>query len=75
MRPGALPIDEQILLDLIVPPVGSALWLMMSRGWASTVQGGTISERTKKRQKAEFWIILSAVYLLMFGITIYGWLT
>lgn len=75
MRPGALPLYEQILFDVLVPPIGTTIWWLMSRGWVSTVQRGEVSETTKKRQKAEFWIILIVVYILMFGITIYGQFT
>ncbi len=72
MRPGALPLSEQILLDLVVPPVGAVVWWLMSRGLAGVLQGGKTSQTTKTRQKWEFWIILALSYLLMFGITIYG---
>ena len=72
MRSGALPLSEQILLDLLVPPVGAAVWWLMARGWAGAVQGGKTSATTKTRQKWEFWVILAIAYLLMFGITIYG---
>ena len=75
MRPGALPISQMIALDLLVPPIGTFIWLLMSRGWAAMVQGGTISERTKKRQKWEFWVVLASAYLLMCGITLYGYLS
>jgi len=73
MRPGALPISEQILLDLFLPPVGTMVWWFMSRGWAGAVQGGRPTETTKLRQKREFWVILIAAYLLMYAITAYGW--
>lgn len=46
----------------------------MSRGWAISVQGGTVSDKTKKRQKWEFWILLGITYTLMFGITFYSWI-
>jgi hypothetical protein len=72
MRAGALPISEQILLDVFVPPIGAAVWWLMSRGLAGALQGGKTSATTKTRQKWEFWIILALAYLLMFGITIYG---
>lgn len=75
MRPGAAPISEQIMFDVIIPPVGAVLWWMMSRGWARSVQRGEISEQTRRRQKTEFWVILCLAYLLMFGITLYGFLT
>jgi hypothetical protein len=67
-----LPFSEQIMLDLVVPPVGAAIWWLMARGWAGAVQGNTLSQRTKVRQKWEFWILLFVAYLLMFGITAYG---
>lgn len=72
MRAGALPLSEQILLDVFVPPVGAVVWWLMSRGLAAGIQGGKASSTTKTRQKWEFWIILALAYLLMFGITIYG---
>ncbi len=72
MTPGTLPIGRVILLDILVPPIGTCLWWIMARGWASLVQLGKPSETTKRRQKWEFWAILIAVYVLMFGITLYG---
>jgi hypothetical protein len=75
MRVGAHPIGEQILVDLLVPPIGACFWWAMARGWAMTVQSGNVSEATRKRQRREFLIIMALVYLLMFGITLYGRLT
>ena len=49
------------------------VWLM-SRGWARSVQGGTASQRTKNRQKIEFWIVLITMYVLGFGMALYAWL-
>ncbi len=73
LRHAALPLYQQILSDIFIPPVGTVLWWLMSRGWALTVQGGTVSEMTKRRQKVEFVVVLIGVYLLMFSITIYGY--
>jgi hypothetical protein len=50
------------------------IWLM-SRGWAIGVQGGSASERTKVRQKIEFWMVLVAMYVIGFGMALYAWLT
>jgi hypothetical protein len=75
MRPGSLPLGQIIALDILVPPIGTCLWWLMARGWAASVQGGNVSETTKKREKWGFWLVLSAAYLLMFGITIYAYLT
>ena len=72
MRPGAIPISQMILLDILVPPIGTCVWWLMAHGWAGLVQLGRPSETTRKRQKWEFWTILTAAYVLMFGITLYG---
>ena len=69
---AAAPLSEQILFDIVLPPIGAALWWLMSRGWAGTVQGGDVSGETKNRQKVEFVVLLVATYALMFSITIYG---
>jgi hypothetical protein len=47
----------------------------MARGWAMTVQGETISQKTQKRQRIEFWGMLIMMYLLVFGEVIYARLT
>lgn len=75
VRPGALPIYQQIFLDVFIPPIGAVLWRFMAGGWASTVQGGKVSEVTRRRQSYEFWVILCLGYAIAFGIAIYGWLT
>ena len=75
MRPGALPISQIILLDLIAPPIAAILWQVMSRGWAGVVQLGQLSQETKRRQNLGFWAILGLGYFVMFGITIYAYLT
>jgi len=47
----------------------------MMKGWARTVQGATISERTQKRQRIEFWGVMILMYFVVFGELIYAWLT
>jgi len=72
--PGASPVAEQIAVLLLGPPIMTLLWLLMSSGWAGLVQGGAVSDRTKKRQKWEFWVLLTAMYALGLGIIVYGYL-
>jgi len=72
MHEGALPLSQQILLDIFVPPAGALVWWLMSRGWATAVQGSEVSETTRKRQWRLALVLLVVVYILMFGITIYG---
>ena len=73
IRSGSLPLFEQVLIDLIGPPVGAAIWWFLSRSWALTVQGASISKLTRRRQMRGFWLVLSMSYLLMISITIYGY--
>jgi hypothetical protein len=76
MRPGALPISQIVLIDIIAPPVTAGLWWLMARGWAIAVQQGNPSEETRGRQKMGFWAIMIMSYFLMIGATIYyAWLT
>ncbi len=44
----------------------------LSRGWARTVQGGVVSDRTKRRQKFEFWSLLIVMYTVTLGMTLYA---
>jgi hypothetical protein len=72
MRPGALPIQQQILVDLIAPPVGALLWRLMARGWAGA-RAEDASEEARRRRSNEFWVVLILGYVLMFGISLYMW--
>jgi hypothetical protein len=72
MRPGMLPIQQQILVDLIAPPVGALLWRFMTRGWAGA-RAVDASEETRRRNSNEFWMVLILGYVLMFGISLYLW--
>jgi hypothetical protein len=73
MRPGALPIQQQILVDLVAPPVGAILWRWMTGGWSGG-QGRYASEGMRRRRSTEFWVVLLLGYALMFGITFLSWL-
>jgi len=73
-RPGAAPLPEQLAILILGPLVMAVLFWFMSRGWAATVQGGVVTERTKRRQKIEFWLILLGMYLIGFAMALYVWL-
>jgi hypothetical protein len=60
----ALPLAEQFLLDPVAAPVAACVWWLFSRGWAACVQGSQVSDRTKKRQKVEFAILLALAFSL-----------
>jgi hypothetical protein len=72
MCPGAAPVWEQVLFSAFVPPIIAMLWRLGARGWARTVQGGTISEKTERRQKKELWILLVVLYAIVIGMFIYS---
>ena len=71
VRTGALPVSEQILLDLFAPPIISVTWLVLSKGWSGFL-GTTTSVAVKGWTKSGFWFLLVGCYLLMFGITAYA---
>ena len=74
-RPGAAPLWEQLAIGILGPPIMAVLFRFMARGWAMSVQGGSVSKETEKRQRIEFWGMLVAMYLSVFGEFIYAWLT
>ena len=67
---GGAPLYEQIAIFALAPPIGACLWRLMSRGWAMGVQGGKVSDRTKRRQGIEFWALLAVAYALMLGVLV-----
>jgi hypothetical protein len=69
-----LPLFQQILILIFVPPIMSGLWWIASRGLGLTLQGGSVSDRTKNRQASEFWVLLIVLYLGLFAIFLYGWI-
>lgn len=61
----------EFLLDAVGPPIMTALWWVMSRGWALGIQRGKVSDRTRARQKREFFVLLVVLYLIGFGMSFY----
>jgi hypothetical protein len=75
LRPSAAPIWEQFLIFVLGPPAMASLCWLMSRGWAHTIQGVVVSDRTKQRQMGEFWVLLIVMYLFSAAVVLYEWLT
>lgn len=71
---SGVPRWEQLVILIIGPPIMTILWWLASRGWAMVVQGGTVSDRTKKRQRIEVYAVLSAMYAVGLGMALYAWL-
>ena len=57
------------------PPIMAVVLKVLMRGWAMTVQGGSVSARTEKRQKIEFWAVLVFMYAMVISMAVYAWLT
>ena len=74
MNNSLTPLWEQVAIVIIGPPFMACVWWVFSRGWAKTVQGGIASDKTKRRQKVEFWGLMIIMYTLTFGMTLYAWL-
>jgi hypothetical protein len=68
----ASPLWQQALFFVLAPLIMALLIRALSRGWANVVQGGNVSEKTLKRQKLEFWIVLCFMYVMLFCIFLYG---
>jgi hypothetical protein len=74
MNESLTPLWEQIAIVICGPPVMTCAWWILSRGWARGIQGGIVSETTKRRQKIEFWCLLAAMYIVTLGMSFYAWL-
>lgn len=72
VRPGALPLRQQIALDIFAPLLITAVWWLLSGGW-SALLGTTESEVVKSWRKPAMWTVLIVCYILMFGITAYAY--
>jgi hypothetical protein len=75
MRPNTAPLSEQVVIIVFGPPIMAALWWAASRNLARILQGGSVSEKTKGRQRKEFWAYLAALYILCLGVFLYAALT
>ena len=72
VRPDAAPLYQQVLIVLGAPPIMAGLWWLLSRGWGESLQGGTVSGRTRVRQRRGFWVVLVVGYLVTISMAIYA---
>jgi len=73
LGPDALPLREVVALDVLFPPIGAAIWWVMSRSLGAVIQAGSPTERSRKFVNRGFWIVLAAAYLIMFGVTAFAY--
>jgi hypothetical protein len=71
-RPDALPLIQQIVLDLLAPPAITFIWWLLSRGKA--YQLGENSNPAVQGWLSDGWkYLLAILYLVAISITIYGY--
>ena len=69
---SALPLPQQILLDIFLPPIVAITYRLLVFGWTYVVQGGRVSEATRRRQWLEFRAILVIMYAMAAVIFVYA---
>jgi hypothetical protein len=72
VRDGALPLGQQIALDLVAPPIVTAIWWLLARGWTHLL--GTTDWAQGWRRRATLAVLIGA-YFIMISVTIYGYFT
>ncbi len=72
MNDVSLPFGQQLILALVLPPIGAALVWLLSRGGANVFEGGKPAGATLSWLRRSFWIQLVIFYFIMFGITLYA---
>jgi len=70
---SAAPLWEQLTILILGPLIMTMLIWIVSRAWAMAVQGGTANDKTKRRQRVEFYVTLITMYIIGFGMAIYAW--
>ena len=68
-----LPLWQQCLVFLLVPPGAAAAWWLMSRGLSITIRGGRqIPQDSKDVQNQAFWAFTILGYILALAIALYA---
>jgi len=67
----ALPLYQQILIDVVLPPVATAILLLIPAGRLG-ILGISNRPPAKVWSSSKFWIFLAMLYAIMFSVTIYG---
>jgi hypothetical protein len=71
-RPSAIPITQQILLDIFAPPAFTMIWWLLSRFKA--YQLGTDDSPAVQGWIEDGWkYLLVALYVVMISITAYAY--
>jgi hypothetical protein len=72
LRSNALPISQQILLDLFVPPAMTLIWWLLCKSTA--YQLGTDDSPAVQGWIEDGWkYLLAALYVIAISITLYAY--
>ena len=72
VRPGTGPLWQQILLDLLAPPMLTALWWLMSKALAASL-GTSESTTVQGWLSSGIWILLIGLYVTVILVSVYAW--
>jgi hypothetical protein len=64
------PFWQQLLFVSVGSPVVALLFKLGARGWATTVQGDRVSEKTATRQRIEFLAMLLSMWIVGIGVVV-----
>jgi len=59
---------------ILMPPIMTVLWWLMSRATGAALQGGEMSPRSKRWVDGNFWKFMIFLYIMGFSILIYAYL-
>jgi hypothetical protein len=67
----ALPLYQQILIDVCLPPVMTAIFWLILKAPARAL-GNSDNPAAKGWSNSRVWVLLATLYAIMFSVTIYG---
>jgi len=63
-----------VFIFILMPPIMTVLWWLMSRATGAALQGGEMSPRSKRWVDGNFWKFMIFLYIMGFSILIYAYL-
>ena len=63
---------HDLLLFMVIPPLGAFAWLLLSRGWTNAL-GTSDSEVVKGWTNSGFWKVLIALYAVCLAMLVYNY--
>ena len=70
----AVDLGADFFILVLMPPIMTVLWWLMSRATGAALQGGEMSPRSKRWADGNFWKFMIFLYIIGFSILIYAYL-